>query len=177
MRVGDLHHACFLVGFLHSVLVAFEAKAPVGWQSHSNLPPGVVIQAFSSDTGFGFRSNLIATRSPLSCCREESTSLDSLIVTVSHNQARVLPLYKVQEKRKRKVGSREGGFMVSSYAQGERDLACFQFFYLDGQDFVNLVYTCLLKDLPRLRPEFEKSLATFKAAGPADEGKAEVAKP
>lgn len=52
--------------------------------------------------------------------------------------------------------------MVSSCAQGENDLACFQFFYLDGQDFVNVVYKCLLKDLPRLRPEFEKSLATLK---------------
>jgi len=39
----------------------------------------VVLQSFSPDTSSGFRANLIATRGQLPCCREESTSLDSLI--------------------------------------------------------------------------------------------------
>jgi len=33
-----------------------------------------------------------------------------------------------------------------------------------GFPFMNVVYTCLLKDLPRLRPEFEKTLSTLKTA-------------
>lgn len=169
--VGRFLLVSLAVNFLYSGAAAFEVKAPTGWQSQYNLPPSVVLQAFSPDTGSGFRANIISTRGQLPCCREESTSPESLIAKVSRQQARVLPLYKVLEKRQRKLGGREGGFLLSSYAQGEKDLACFQFFYLEGQDFVNVVYTCLLKDLQRLRSEFEKSLATLKT-GPAEKGAA-----
>ena len=158
--------------FFASLAYCIDVSPPPGWRNQQNLSRGVVLQSFSPDTSSGFRANLIATRGQLPCCREESTSLDSLIAKVIRQQSRVLPLYKVLEMRKRKVGGREGGFMVSSYAQGEKDLACFQFFYLDGKDFVNVVYTCLLKDLQRLRLDFEKSLATLKTGVATDSAKA-----
>jgi hypothetical protein len=99
----------------------------------------------------------------MACCREETTPPDSLIAKVEGQQRRVFPMYKVLEKSTRIQAGKTGGMLVSSYAQGARDLACFQFFYLDGQDFTNVVYTCPLADFKRLRPEFEKSLSTLQS--------------
>jgi|GEM_PF-5406599 len=69
------------------------------------------------------------------------------------------------------------GYFLITYDRGEIDAAALQYFFLQGEDFVNVVYTCLVKDLRRLRPEFEKSLATLKADDVADSAKAAAAKP
>jgi hypothetical protein len=86
-------------------------------------------------------------------------------------QARVFPLFKVLEKKARKLGSSEGTLLIISYAFGAVDLAAFEFVYRIGDEMVNVVYTCLLNDLERLRPEFEKSLATLKVDEAPAKGK------
>jgi hypothetical protein len=147
---------------------AVDIVPPQGWQRQINTPPTVEL-LFALPTAKGeFSPNLAVSRYKLPCCKEGKTSVDSLMKQVKGNQERSFPLYKVVEKRKRKIGGIDGAYFLTTYARGEIDAAALQYFFLQGEDFVNVVYTCLVKDLPRFQPEFEKSLATLKSSSAAD---------
>jgi hypothetical protein len=155
-----------------------EINPPEGWQQQIQTPP-TVEKLFALPVEKGeFSPNLAVSRYKLPCCQEGKTSLDSLMRRIKGYQERAFPLYKVTEKGKRKVNGILGAFFLTTYARGDLDAAAFQFFFLEGEEFVNVVYTCLAKDMARLRPHFEKSLATLQASSAdSDSVKTGAAKP
>ena len=155
---------------LSAPCLAVELMPPEGWQQQIETPANVEkLYALPVPKG-EFSPNVAVSRYRLPCCQEGKTSLDSLMRQVKGNQERGFPLYKVVEKRKRKINGIDGAYFLTTFVRGELDVSALQYFFLQGEDFVNVVFTCLTKDLPRYRPQFEKSLATLqpRAADPVN---------
>lgn len=157
------HKIIVVVIFLTVSCFSLEIVAPDGWRQQTQVPQGIVFQYISPARSANFSPNLNVSQKKLKPHLADSLkTATQLSEYMERIQARMFPMFKVLEKNDRKIGSIIGTVLIASYAFNEVDLAAFQFIFRTGADMVNVVYTCLLGDLDRLRPEFEKSLATLK---------------
>jgi len=146
-----------------------DLAGPQGWVRSPPPSPGLMLQYFSGQASPGFRPNLAVSLKPLAPAILDSLerSPERLGPQLAKAQSRLFPQFQVLTDEKREVGAARGCLLVSRYAIGNLDLAAFQFSARVGGGLLNVVYTCLARDLDRLRPEFEKSLRTLKlASGP-----------
>ncbi len=155
-------------------LLALEIQPPFAWQQQFNLPPGVLYQFIAPQPQDNFSPNLNVSKSKAKAGDRELKTPAEIGIYIEKTQARLFPMFKVLEKKERKVASHSGVLVVISYAYGALDLSAFQFAFRNKDEIVSVVYTCLLKDLNRFRSELEKSLATLMMGG-ADSVKATTA--
>ncbi len=148
-------------------LFALEIQPPLVWQQQFNLPPGVLYQFIAPRPQDNFSPNLNISKSKAKIGDRELKAPLEIGNSMEKAQIRIFPMFKVLEKKERKVGAQSGVLVVISYAYGSLDLSAFQFAFRQRDEIVTVVYTCLAKDLVRFRPEFENSLATLKAGDSA----------
>jgi hypothetical protein len=141
---------------------SLEIIPPIKWQQQFNLPPGVVYQFIAPHPQNNFSSNLNVSKSKAKVGEKELKTFADIGNYLEKTQVRIFPMFKVLEKKERKYGLYSGIVVVISYAYGTLDLSAFQFAFRHGDDLVNVVYTCLNEELARMKPEFEKSVATLK---------------
>lgn len=150
-----------------SAAYSLEIQPPNNWLKQERVPAGIFLQFISQERSSGFTPNMNISIKDLGDRADSLRTPIQLNEQMERIQARTFPLYKVTLREVRIVGSANGVLFVSQYAYGALDLAVLQFVFRHQGNMVNVVYTCLLKDLPRFRPEFEKSLSTLKWSDPA----------
>lgn len=150
---------------------SLEVQPPKSWQQQFNLPPGVLYQFIAPRPQDNFSPNLNISKAKAKVGDKDLKTPTEIGSFLEKTQVRIFPMFKVLEKKERKIDSQSGALVVISYAYGALDLSAFQFAFRRGDEIVTVVYTCLAKDLDGFRPEFEKSLATLKT-GPAEKGAA-----
>lgn len=169
-RSGKVLFAALLM--LGALAHGLEVSPPEGWRRQDKPQQGILHQFIAVRQAGEFAPNLNVSRRKLTGAAQDSLKTTAQLgEQTARLQARMFPLFKVLESSVRKIRSVEGSLLVTSYVYGNRDLANLQFLFRDREEVVTLVYTCELKELDRLRPEFEKSLATLKAEPAAPEVK------
>lgn len=163
-----LNPAFAMAALLACAAQALELTPPAGWTAPARAVPGALL-VYSEPANpalkgqSAFQNNVVATRGKLPCCGESGPGLDSLLSRMAFQQARQLPLYRLLEKAPRAIAGRRGGVLVSTYSRGELDLAVVQYVYVQGKEFVSIVFTCPAAELAVMRPRFEASVRTLKA--------------
>jgi len=78
---------------LCNVGFSLEIKPSKGWLQQFQVPQGIVKQYISESVSDNFSPNLNISKSKLPCCKEQGTSIDSLIIKVISMQELIFPLY------------------------------------------------------------------------------------
>ena len=109
----------------------------------------------------GFSPNLNISESPANIPQARLDSPAEIGLYLEKAQSLYFESFRTLEKVERQYSDRSGILVVTTYRFHSMDLAAFQYAFRYKNVIIALVYTCMLKDLPQFRPEFEKSLATF----------------
>ncbi len=140
---------------------SIDVNPPKGWVEQEHTPQGVVVLFTKPVVNAEFSENLAISHYEINPLPSYNITIDSLINMVRKNQMRSFPLYEIHEKGSRVINGIEGGYLICSYVRGEINAKVLQFFFLDGNSFLNVVYTSLAKDFDKWRSVFEESLETL----------------
>jgi hypothetical protein len=117
---------------------AISLVPPASWEKITPNQQGVLLQYVSPKREHNFVPNLIVAKESLEVDWEKLPTPIAVSEYVEGIQRRILPMFKVVERREEKKGSTLGVIMVGTYAFGESDLAAYQYVFRKRMKFLQL---------------------------------------